>query len=180
MKILIAAILAVLTLASLAHGAPPFYPDLKKTPGVADPAATVARLCTPNYTARVRNVTEAMKRQVFAEYGITRDFGSYEVDHLISLELGGANDVRNLWPQPYCPLDQGGVTCFGAREKDHVENYLKREICAGRLTIRQAQDQIVRDWFSVYRTWSRTQKPRSRIKGAPKGTPGAPRQPQAK
>ncbi len=25
---------------------------------------------------------------------------AHEVDHLVSLELGGSNDIRNLWPEP--------------------------------------------------------------------------------
>src|SRR5271157_786565 len=115
MRIIAPAALSLLG-AGAAAAAPPVYPDPKKTPGVADQGATAAKLCDPGFrTGTIRHVTLGMKKQVFALYGIKKNFGSYEVDHLISLEIGGANDVRNLWPQPYCPLDgSGGVTCFGA------------------------------------------------------------------
>jgi hypothetical protein len=57
------------------------------------------------------DVTAAMKRKVFARYGLKgntdrackRDAHGRrcEIDHSISRELGGADDVDNLWPQPY-------------------------------------------------------------------------------
>jgi hypothetical protein len=49
----------------------------------------------------VRHVTAATKRQVFAEYGVDPKSDKFEVDHLISLELGGSNAIGNLWPQSY-------------------------------------------------------------------------------
>ena len=56
----------------------------------------------PSYAHSVRNVSAATKRAVYAEYGIaSHQPGKYEVDHLISLELGGSNDIRNLWPESY-------------------------------------------------------------------------------
>ncbi len=49
------------------------------------------------YTKTVRDVSEATKKKVFAEYGIPyREHSNYEVDHLISLEIGGGNDISNL------------------------------------------------------------------------------------
>jgi hypothetical protein len=65
------------------------------------------------------------------------------VDHLISLELGGSNDVKNLWPEPYEPSP-------GAKEKDKVENWLHAQVCAGRIPIAEAQREIAGDWYAVY------------------------------
>src|SRR5947209_1740062 len=79
----------------------PILPDSTKTPGVALEGVTKADVCTCGYTARVRNVPASIKSQVFSEYGITPKPGGYEVDHLISLELGGSNDIKNLWPETY-------------------------------------------------------------------------------
>ena len=47
------------------------------------------------------NVPESLKRAVYDEYGIASHVpGSYEVDHLVPLELGGskASPTRG-WPQ---------------------------------------------------------------------------------
>jgi hypothetical protein len=68
----------------------------------------------------------------------------YEEDHFISLELGGnATDPRNLWPEPYYPSP-------GAREKDVVENYLRKQVCAGAMALEEAQRAITTDWYRVY------------------------------
>lgn len=121
------------------------YPNPKLTPGVVDQAATVKDLCTPGYTAKIRLVTDATKRQVLASYGLAWESrGQYEIDHFISLELGGKNDAANLWPQRWSPKP-------GAREKDIVETWFHRQICAGKVTIRAAQDQIRTDWYAVYK-----------------------------
>ncbi len=76
----------------------PLAPDPKMTPGAVLPV-TREDICVPGYTKKVRNVPEAVKRQVYASYGITsHKAGDFEVDHLISLELGGSNSPKNLWP----------------------------------------------------------------------------------
>jgi hypothetical protein len=67
----------------------------------------------------------------------------YEIDHLISLELGGADDVRNLWPEPYTPRP-------GAHEKDSVENYLHAQVCNGKMDLAEAQRAIVANWLDIY------------------------------
>jgi hypothetical protein len=57
-------------------------------------------VCVPGYAKKVRAVPAWLKRQAYAEYGITEyKTGDYEVDHLIPLSLGGSNSIRNLWPQ---------------------------------------------------------------------------------
>lgn len=120
------------------------YPDPVLTPGDADPTATVKNLCTPGYTASIRHVTEAMKRQVLDRYGIPwADHAAYEVDHWYSLEIGGSNSLANLWPQRWKPEP-------GARQKDVVETAAHRAICKGTITIAQAQDAI-RNWYEVYK-----------------------------
>jgi hypothetical protein len=74
-------------------------PDRSCSPGKVA-TTDVARICTPGYTQQVRNVSEATKNAVFREYGIRRhSAGRYEVDHIIPLELGGSNSIRNLFPE---------------------------------------------------------------------------------
>jgi hypothetical protein len=46
-------------------------------------------------------VTEPEKAASLAAYGDAGPLHDYEYDHLVPLELGGAdNDPRNLWPEP--------------------------------------------------------------------------------
>jgi hypothetical protein len=59
------------------------------------------------------------------------------------LELGGSNDLKNLWPEPAEPRP-------GFHEKDRVENYLHRQVCSGRMSLADAQKQIQTDWLAVY------------------------------
>ena len=39
----------------------------------------------------------------------------------------------------------------GAKSKDAVENALHKEVCAGTLTLQEAQDIIRTNWFKYYR-----------------------------
>ena len=112
------------------------------TPGAVFAGVTAAQVCVSGYSASVRSVSSAEKTAVFAEYHTVATPGAYEVDHLISLELGGSNDITNLWPEPYA-----GVS--GARAKDKVENSLHADVCAGRLTLQAAQTKIAADWWNV-------------------------------
>lgn len=131
-------------------------PDRKLTPGVARPDLTLKQICATKWGKDARAVSAAMKRQVFAAYGYpmgNRDPRCpCEVDHLVSRELGGADDVKNLWPQSYSGP-------WNARLKDRVENRLHVEMCAGRLSLRAAQDAIRADWTAAYRKYFGEPKP---------------------
>lgn len=121
-------------------------PDPGCTPGAVFGSATRAQICVPGYSSSVRNVPEAVKRAVYAQYGIvTRAPGQYEVDHLVSLELGGSNELANLWPE-------AAQAVVGFRQKDRLENSLHREVCAGRLSLVAAQRQIATNWVAAYRS----------------------------
>ena len=137
-------------------GCDSYYPDPAKTPGHPDPKITQANIqdtvCKDHYTTTVRSVNDEEKKQEFTAYDIKptdSPFG-YEIDHFISLELGGTNDPDNLWPQPYCQPGTGGKTCIGAREKDVVETSLAHRMCAGTITLAQAQEIIKTDWYKEY------------------------------
>ncbi len=118
-------------------------PDSQCTPGAIFSDATKEQICTPGYSKNVRNVPTSVKDQVYAEYGIRRHSpGEYEVDHLISLELGGSNDVANLWPEPAEPRP-------GFHEKDKVENYLHDQVCSGAISLQEAQSEIANNWLQV-------------------------------
>jgi hypothetical protein len=116
-------------------------PDPACTPGAIFTTASVGQICTPGYSRSVRNVPESLKRSVYAEYGVeSHRTGSYEVDHLVSLELGGDNSIANLWPE----------VAPGFHEKDGIENRLHDAVCAGSVSLRTAQRQIARDWRRTF------------------------------
>lgn len=118
--------------------------DTACTPGDILPNATKDQICKSGYASSVRNVPTSEKNQVYAEYGITHHTtGEYEVDHLVSLELGGSNDISNLWPEAATPKP-------GFHEKDKVENYLHDQVCSGAISLQQAQAEIATNWLNVY------------------------------
>jgi hypothetical protein len=131
----------------------PVLPDPAKTPGDVLEVAS-SDVCTSGYSKLVRNVPSALKRQVYESYGIThREKGEFEIDHLISLELGGSNSVRNLWPQSF--LTQP----WNAKVKDQLENELHSEICSGKIDMRTAQQEIASDWIAAYKKHFHTDRP---------------------
>src|SRR5579859_6233563 len=120
------------------------FPDSACTPGAIIDTATVSQICQSGYAKSVRNVTTSEKDQVYKEYGIlSHSTGQYEVDHLVSLELGGSNDISNLWPEAASPQP-------GFHEKDKVENYLHAQVCSGAIDLKQAQIEIATNWIAVY------------------------------
>ncbi len=118
--------------------------DKACTPGAIFKDATKEQICTPGYARSVRDVPTSVKNQVYASYGIaSRKPGEYEVDHLVSLQLGGSNDIANLWPEAALPKP-------GFHEKDQVENYLHDQMCSGAMTVLEAQTKIATNWLDVY------------------------------
>jgi hypothetical protein len=127
----------------------PFVPDPVKTPGAALPV-TAKDVCVPGYSKRVRDVPIEVKRIVYASYGIhERKPGEYEIDHLISLQLGGSNSIRNLWPESF------RTSPWNAYVKDALEDELHRRVCAGTLDLTKAQQIIARNWVMGYRIYVR-------------------------
>ncbi len=126
-------------------------PDTACTPGEADARVTEdnihTTICVSGYSSGVRppvTVTNKIKTERMQAYEDTDSKTNYELDHLISLELGGCPDcVANLWPEPY----NGQL---GAREKDSVENYLHRQVCSDAMSLRDAQEEIAKNWVAVY------------------------------
>lgn len=127
-------------------------PDPVLTPGVTR-NLTLEQVCTTKWGRDRRAVTANMKAQVYAMYHMKQHSGECalsprgcEIDHLIPRELGGADDVRNLWPQPY------GGPC-NAVNKDRLENWLHKMVCAGKMSLEDAQRAIATDWVAAHRTY---------------------------
>ncbi len=121
-------------------------PDPRCTPGSIDPAVTQAdihsTICRSGYTKTIRppeTQTGRFKYDVaYPAYGTPRAEKT-ELDHLVSLELGGSNDATNLWPQ-YPPTPNG---------KDKVENTLNAAVCSGHVTLAAAQNAIAENWITA-------------------------------
>ncbi len=132
------------------------------TPGVTNPVVTQrtikTTICRPNWTRTIRPstaYTTALKVKQLAQYGFRdRNTAHYEEDHFISLELGGApTNPRNLWPEPY-HVKTAGQPDVGAYTKDRFEDWLHRQVCAGRLSLASAQLRITRNWVKYWRSAS--------------------------
>lgn len=157
-RISVAAALAALTLAVLtatsggssghfggctARG---LLPDPSCTPGATFRVGTAA-ICRSGYSRSVRDVPYSLKRRVYYSYGIRRHpRGTFEVDHLVPLELGGSNAQSNLWPE----------AAPGFHEKDALENYLHQAVCSGARRLSSAQAAISRNWHAE---WLRDGRP---------------------
>jgi hypothetical protein len=120
-------------------------PNPRLTPG-AVLTTSRAVVCRGGYASSVRDVPESEKAAVYARYGIPWVPYKHEVDHLVSLELGGSNAITNLWPEPYAGR-------WGARTKDVLENTLHDLVCSGAIRLRYAQHIEATGWVRAYRRY---------------------------
>jgi hypothetical protein len=143
--------------AAYGHSGGMSLPDRRVTPGAVDPNAVADLSGKPHMVAGVeRNICAhdfrtgpirgairnfaGLKKRACAEYGVRKCDASVEGDHLISIEVGGCPDcLTNIWPQPMAE----------ARIKDHqVEDVLPKLVCAGKMTLAEAQKCIAGDWVA--------------------------------
>jgi len=121
-------------------------PDRACSPGAYYTKLTKQVICSSSFhTGDVRNVSESTKHSVEAEYDMAP--GSYgsslEIDHIVPLELGGSNDIANLYPEK-------ANVHPGYHVKDKLENKLHDLVCAGKTGLRAAQRDIASNWQIVY------------------------------
>jgi hypothetical protein len=119
-------------------------PNIALTPGEAYRGVGPNDFCVAGYTERVRDVSSTVRRQVFAAYQIPySQHALYEVDHLIPLEIGGDNSIKNLWPEK------------GSRPnpKDGLENRLHNLVCTGSLSTAKAQRAVATNWVAALHTY---------------------------
>src|SRR5258708_1836390 len=122
-------------------------PDRRCSPGALSSGLTKTVICASGFTTSAyRNVPTSEKHMVEQEYGMAASsYGSsLEIDHIVSLELGGSNDVANLFPERASPAP-------GYHIKATLENKLPQLVCAGKLTLRAAQQQIASNWEALYK-----------------------------
>ncbi len=121
------------------------------TPG-AVAVLTAGELCEGARPSRL--VSSASRERVLRDYGMSSAAAdSYELDALITPELGGTTDRANLWPQLYeSPV-------WNARVKDQLEDLLPRLVCSNQIALAQAQQDIATDWIAAYKRHFKTDRP---------------------
>jgi hypothetical protein len=124
----------------------PSTPDPALTPGAVR-STDLAAIISTESQAEAARPTQSVKDAVYREYGIDpHRHAPCEIDHLIPLSIGGANDIRNYWPELYA--DRPGLP--GARTKDRIEDKLYLLSRTGKISIPDAQRAIATDWQSAY------------------------------
>jgi hypothetical protein len=127
--------------------------DFGCTPGVFNPDVTQSTIgstiCVSGWTATVRppsSYTTNLKNQQKVDYGEANIPNSeLEEDHLVPLELGGSpRDPHNLWPEPRSSAGAGSGQA--AEDKDREENALKRQVCAGQISLTTARHTMILHW----------------------------------
>jgi hypothetical protein len=119
--------------------------------GAVNPGVTASNIastiCKSGWTDTIRpstSITNRIKAHMMQAYALPGSMGEYELDHIISLQLGGhPYDRNNLVMQPY-------AGACGARVKDNLETHLKHLVCSGAVPLVQAQMEIRTDWVASY------------------------------
>jgi hypothetical protein len=132
-------------------------PERNLTPG-ATRSVSISEVCSIPHEDVVRAVSNSMRNEVFEEYGIMNARAEdYEIDYLIAPGLGGTEDIRNLWPQPFKSEK------WNAHVKDELEERLHQMVCSGDLDLPTAQREIANDWIAAYKKYFHTDAPLSRF-----------------
>jgi anti-sigma factor RsiW len=126
-------------------------PNPSLTPGAVS-AMTAADLCSGARPSRV--VAASTRDRVLRAYRMQHVHAkAYELDALITPELGGTTDEANLWPQPYeSPV-------WTAYVKDELEVLLPTLVCRGEVELARAQREIATDWVAAYKRYFKTEVP---------------------
>jgi hypothetical protein len=131
------------------QSAPGTLPNLALTPGAvrtADPGD----VCGDRSTRQYRHWSRARDDRILAEYRLPPGpHPDFEVDHLIPLDLGGADDDANLWTEPRRSIEP----VWNAERKDRLEWRMANMVCSGQLDLHVAQEAIRTNWVDAYRTY---------------------------
>jgi hypothetical protein len=125
-------------------------PDKNSTEGsVRIDGREIAKVCYRSTNHR-EPMTPERRDEVLLRYGLpTGQHPDYEIDHLVPLCLGGSDDFTNLWPPPRRSIEPK----WNAEAKDRLESRLCEMVCAGKVDLGTAQEDVARDWIAAYRKY---------------------------
>ncbi|HVU45137.1 MAG TPA: hypothetical protein VHD85_03360 [Terracidiphilus sp.] len=130
-------------------------PNRYLAPGAAR-TVTLSEVCSMPHEEVAVEVTPSLRQKVFAEYGISSARpDDYEIDYMIAPGLGGTDDIRNLWPEPY------KAAVWNAHVKDALEERLHKMVCAHQIDLQTAQHAIAGNWIMAYKRYFHTDSPRA-------------------
>jgi hypothetical protein len=154
-------VMAAFGMLALRHSGPPaesaplasidqsLLPNRDLTPGAVR-TAPFQEICALPHEEVVKDVSPSLRRAVLEEYGIpAAQADDYEVDYLITPGLGGDDDIRNLWPEPY------HAATWNAHVKDALEERLHEMVCSHQLDLAVAQKAIATNWIAAYQKYVR-------------------------
>ena len=130
----------------------PAMPNPKLTPGVVR-TTSAAEICATG-TANQRHWTRERDNKILRLYGLPEGpHPLYEIDHLVPLGIGGADDDANLWPQPRAAFNPANQD--SAEKKDRLEWRMRDMICHpvtkdGNWSPALLQKEIAADWLAAY------------------------------
>lgn len=134
-------------------GSYPAEPLAALTPGQTVPISR-QQVCSSDSVTTARVPAPALRKRAFEEYGMANaQEQDFEVDFLITPELGGAETIKNLWPEPYYN------TVWNARVKDRLEVHLRDLVCRGDLDLATAQRDLAIGWVAAYQRYFKSKTP---------------------
>ena len=132
MKLFLASLILTIATSALAQEA--LLPNPKLTPG---------RIAQRDKDRG--GVTLKMEQKVFARYRLPWPRrAEFKIDHLIPVELGGADTTDNLWPQSV------RTKPYGADRKELLTEVLLERVAKQQITLEQAQELIRKDWIDAF------------------------------
>jgi hypothetical protein len=133
-NLFLAAIIASVALTANARAQEAFLPNPKLTPG---------RIAERDKDCG--GVTLKMEQKVFARYRLPWPRrAEFKIDHLVPVELGGADTIDNLWPQSL------RAKPYGADRKELLTEVLLERVAKKQITLEQAQKLIRKDWIDAF------------------------------
>ena len=138
------ALMAAVAVAAPVHAGEPAaiaYPDPSLTTGAVR-TTDAAEICATG-TSQFRHWDRERTDLIFAHYHIAReDRIQYTLDHLVPLEIGGADVIENIWPEPRRSL--------AGEWDDTRKDQLAALVCSSQLDVAKAQRAVADDWVEAY------------------------------